>query len=182
METRLLLALGMCFLAACGDEDKGGTAADTAALKGCFFDFSADVRSGPNAGLKLEGELMVMERPAGGNAVAFVQKDQTEEEPLIVDATFAGGQVTLRFPLAQGTIVGTGPMDADLSTCPDDLAGDLTGPAEGDTGDWIGSFCIYNFDLCVAAVSFVGRSTCFAGCSYAGYTDAACNQTCGTNN
>jgi hypothetical protein len=184
MQLNRVLMLMAGLLVACGGDDEGETEAGADALKACFMDFTADVRSGPNAGLKLEGELMIFERAGADPLVAFAQKGASEgaTEPASIPATFANGQVTLTFAVAQGNIVGTGPMSADLSTCPEELVGDLVGPADGDSGDWIALVCLANPSACIAAVSIIARATCFSGCSLAGNSDSVCNMSCGTNN
>jgi len=163
-------------------DDGGDDGVTTTAAPYCASDFTADVRSGPHAGMHLEGTLVVMEKAGGGVSAFLAHAGQDGDEPMQVPATLANGQLTLSFGVEGGTIVGTGAFDGDYDNCPEELEGDFTGPAEGDTGDWIAGFCYYNLSACIAAVTFAGKATCFAGCSYAGYTDAACNQTCGTNN
>lgn len=52
-----------------------------------------------------------------------------------------------------------------------------TGPTATDKGDWLIGFLIRNLTGQTSAIA----ATCFAGCSYAGYSDATCDSTCHTD-
>jgi len=176
-----LMMICVCFTNGACDSGEGDSLSTTVAPY-CASEFRADVRQGPHAGMSVTGTLVLMPRPAGGVAAFLAHPGQEGDEPMEVPATLTNGQLTLTFAVPEGTIVGSGPFDGDYESCPEELLGDLTGPVSGDSGDWAGLLCFQNLSACITAVTFVGRATCFAGCSYAGYTDAACNQTCGTNN
>lgn len=176
-----VLSCAIALAPACDSDSDGGTPAVEAAPY-CSSDFVADVRHGPNAGMHLAGELVLMPKPGGGVTAWLAHEGQSGDEPMEVPATLVDHQLTLSFALDEGTIQGTGAFDGDFDHCPESFEGTLTGPAVGDDGDWLASVCFGFLDVCLQIVKGVAGATCFAGCSYAGYSDATCNQTCGTSN
>lgn len=132
------LVLGV--LSACGAG--GNTAQEPAASEatlmatGCVWQaFDATVRTGPHAGSAVSGQLVLAALdgtdklyghlfPAGGGGGVPVSGSHT-------DTT-----LQLSFQSELGTLDGAGAVDGTL--CKEGVEGLLTGPAEGDAGDWIG--------------------------------------------
>lgn len=96
----------------------------------CFSSFRADVREGPNAGAAVVGTLAMTDAPEA----VFFDGTSTLEVPM----TLSGEDVTLDFVLDAGTVHGTGTMPFAIEECVGEMDGPLTGPGEGDTGDWLG--------------------------------------------
>jgi hypothetical protein len=110
----------------------------------CHIPFEAEVRSGPNAGLAVAGELMLAAEADGSTIGALVLADGTKI-PLV--GQVSGRAVHLLFMLdvsadasAPRVILGTGTAltDIDDETCGTWLGGPFSGPDEGDLGDWVG--------------------------------------------
>lgn len=177
----------------CGDdgEDQGEPLDDWEATW-CDQDFEATVHAGPNTGLALVGHLQLTfdEEMAslGGTFIA----DATASDPstaIEVDGSVANGQVTLRFHLADGRIIqGSGPISADALACKPgmEFEGNLTGPDAGDTGDWrtitvqfgAGGIRVLVDGVTLSTTGLLYYYTCFAACSYSGYSDAVCSDGC----
>lgn len=105
----------------------------------CQYLFDATVRTGPNTGANVHGTLSLLQNTDTG-AVGYVFPD--DGGALVpVAAQFGDNHaITLTFTLPDGaTIVGTGTTVSSVATCYGAIVGSLTGPAEGDAGDWIGA-------------------------------------------
>lgn len=120
-------------LAAC--TPPGNAALDSAevvdAVPVCFSSFRADVREGPNAGAAVVGTLAMTDAPEA----VFFDGTSTLDVPM----TRSGDAVTLDFALDAGTVHGTGTMPFSVAECVGEMEGPLTGPGEGDAGDWLGT-------------------------------------------
>lgn len=115
--------------------DSGDTASDLISAPFCVTSFSASVRSGPNAGLELPGVLVTVDDDSSISG-SFLG---TGGAPLPVPVTLEGDKITLAFNVEAGTILGTGTTESSVEGCTGVMLGDLTGPAEGDIGDWAGT-------------------------------------------
>ncbi|HVV88260.1 MAG TPA: hypothetical protein VHE35_34700 [Kofleriaceae bacterium] len=181
---RLACAIALASLAACT------TDTSTTAAPLCGMDFSVDVTDGPSAGMHVAGQLQIAMDPNGdelaGSLIPTGVAVDDDADQIPVSGTYDGSSVTLRFDTANGTIVGTGPWNGQCTHAAQ-LSGNAMGPRPGDGGHWLGSItdeCLFGTKYsCAAAIALeAGKRACFAGCSYAGNTDAHCNQTCGTDN
>ena len=74
-------------------------------------------------------------------AVALIEQEMNGIEHLLYmesSAELGVGSVTLTFSVpGLGDLMGVGAFDAE--TCLDSIEGELTGPADGDAGDWAGT-------------------------------------------
>lgn len=105
------------------------------ALISCLYDFSADVTTGTNAGTQVSGELSLTEAEDGSMEA---EMSEASADGIDVDAEVVDGTITLTFSVPSlGEIEGVGAFDAEA--CLDTIEGELTGPAEDDTGHWLGT-------------------------------------------
>jgi hypothetical protein len=101
--------------------------------------FEATVLQGKNAGLTLQGTLILQADAAG--------RLMTRLTPKTGNATRGSGQVNGRainlfFDLGAGkNIFGTGTLDHDFAECKGVLGGTFAGPDRADTGTWGCSCC-----------------------------------------
>jgi hypothetical protein len=107
--------------------------------QGCYYLFDATVRSGPSMGANLHGRLIFFETEPDVIAGSVIPLEGEDMTPL---ATMTGalqeGMITLNFTLPDGAMInGVGPMRGTVRDC-ETLIGTLTGPGDGDAGDWIG--------------------------------------------
>jgi hypothetical protein len=118
----LLLAVGL-FLSA--------TAQTSPQLVGKF---TGTVRLGPNAGLVFQGNLTLSLGAGGAVKGTLVRPDGP---PIAVTGTVVGQAITWVFDLGGGRyIFGTGGLNRDIRQKPSTVGGTLSGPSEGDIGDW----------------------------------------------
>jgi hypothetical protein len=129
-----LIALAtLAALPACGS---GGSSPVEAAT--CTYDFEATVREGPSAPFQTEGVLVVATDSDGHMAGVYRPYDATSVDDLLVpDVAVSDGMIELGFHTQGGTILGSGVVAAG-DECEGTLLGDLTGPGDGDAGDWDG--------------------------------------------
>jgi hypothetical protein len=136
-------------MAGCGSESGTPTNTADAAVTTCTRAFEATVTAGPDMGTKLVGRLTLNRTSATtvtGQVVPVVDADAGAplegqiNQTVPVTGVIAGNQLTLTFMLPGGrTMTGTGTLPAS-GICPargEQLTGGLTGPAAGDTGDWL---------------------------------------------
>jgi len=96
--------------------------------------FSADVRSGPDIGLSLWGELRT--RAAKSGEITGSLFPGGGGRPVPVSGQITGRTVNLAFHLPGGRLMsGTGTLPVGNRKTPR-LVGTLTGPRPGDRGDW----------------------------------------------
>lgn len=172
------LALSFLSLAACGSPPP-----ELPPL--CDSDFRVTVRSGPSAGLDLNGKLaLVLQDPAHISGTFTTSASETSTAKFIrVTGSVQNNTISIALATPQGTITGTGPFPTANLSCPVGtmVQGSFTGPMAGDSGDWLGTLTkLYLKGLAVS--SDLGPYACFAGCSYLGESDSYCNGLCGTNN
>lgn len=154
-------------LAGCATDDAAGSPAGdggtaTAASAACSYDFSATVRSGPAAGTEVAGALYISRTTDDAFMGSLRPRDGSA--PLTVGGHLAAGQMTLQIQLADGrTMTGSGAYAGAFEACQMNLAGELTGPSAGDTGDWLSQ-----------------RILCNARCNTC--IDNACGETCSRPN
>ena len=112
---------------------------EVAQMPFCEYRFEATVRSGPDAGLALNGTLALMQN-SDTAAVGYVYSlDQTATAVPVLAELGDQNAVTLTFTLAADqSIIGTGYLTANINSCFGGIEGVLTGPTSGDVGDWIG--------------------------------------------
>lgn len=137
------------FTLACEDGNGGGddmaaddtpeVAASSSELRMCRYeDFSVEITSGPNAGLKLAGKLNLVVRPA---AKAFTGAFEVDAESFLVRGQQgANGQIALTVRTPEGYVSGIGPLDHTL--CGEDadgIEGIAVGPTVGDENDMGGT-------------------------------------------
>ena len=118
---------------------------EVAQMPFCEYRFEATVRSGPDAGLALNGTLALMQN-SDTAAVGYVYSlDQTATAVPVLAELGDQNAVTLTFTLAADeSIIGTGYLTANINSCFGGIEGVLTGPTSGDVGDWIGTSCTLN--------------------------------------
>ncbi len=144
------LSLLVAALGACSDQDGAPAASALQRVTACSYQFTADVRMGPSAPLHLAGTLDLVPRldryfegrlvPASG-----------AEVPVIGQLTPDGRSIMLQFTLSDGRVInGVGPLPSGTSMCRGPLAGELRGPADGDTGDWLTATQV-TLDTCATA-------------------------------
>ena len=137
----LLLILTACQPGASQPPSVAQTTAPAAAARtACEVrDFEATVLQGKNAGLSLQGTL-ILQADATGRLI-------TRLTPKTGNATQGSGQVNGRainlfFDLGGGkNIFGTGTLDHDFAECKGVLGGTFAGPDRADTGTWGCSCC-----------------------------------------
>jgi hypothetical protein len=134
----VLILMGV--LAGCG-----GASADAS----CDAAFEATVKTGPDTDTLLFGQLhldQLSDTTWSGYLDPYTASDAGPVPPtqitekVTVTGTTAGDSITLTFALADGRkMTGTGqvPSGQSLCTASGKVTGDLTGPAAGDTGDWV---------------------------------------------
>lgn len=126
MRIRPLLALAP--LAACGGkgEDSGSE---------CSIAFAATVNAGPSLGTELLGTLRFRIDPAGALEGELETEDGTS---IPVTGSADMNAINLAFALGEDqTIFGVGTSDQPVAECTGTFGGPFTGPAEGDSGDWL---------------------------------------------
>lgn len=110
----------------------------------CVFNFEADVRSGPSAGLALVGVLRVPAQTTGtfDDGVLIVADPANPDviTSITVVGQANGRAINLLLDVGDGDAVyGVGTLETDLATCTGRVGGPLVGPAPGDQGDWAAS-------------------------------------------
>jgi hypothetical protein len=96
-------------------------------------DFVGTVRLGPDAGTVWQG-LLILNVAANGEITGTL-KDSTGT--LKVSGTVTGQSITLVFDLGDSKyVIGTGGLNKDVRNNPTIMGGTLSGPNEGDIGDW----------------------------------------------
>src|SRR3989338_4800 len=158
----------------------------------CMMPGELNITAGPNAGKTLKGKLqMVFDPTSGSNKVGgdffvpqFNKLDLCDDggnaalsKHLEMTGEVVAGEVTMTFTLPDRTqtMVGTGSFDLEeAKKClkGSEVEGLLEGPEISDSGDWI----FTSIKIIKAAAPYA----CFSGCSYAGGTDAECDNLCGT--
>lgn len=114
------------------------------AMVACSIPFEASVRSGPNAGFSVTGELQLVAE-ADGSVTGALMLEDGAQIPLVGQVN--GRAINLLFAVdispdaaSPRVIFGTGtaltPIDAE--TCGTWLGGPFSGPDAGDLGDWVG--------------------------------------------
>ena len=138
---RLSLAAALTLVAACGGSGAGGGGGGGAGaspprkLAACKYDFQANVTQGPDSGLSLHGSLVLA---ADGDGAFGTLTADGMSQPIPTAAAIDGEQITLQFSLSDDTVIeGTGALSGTLAQCSGMMTGTLTGPAAGDTGDWL---------------------------------------------
>ena len=119
-----------------------GQAQRSMAGDSCLYAFAVHVTDGPDKGRSYEGMLTIRAPSATTIAGTFAVGSPDAGAPMDVrvDGKIGAGQVTLTFHFPDGTTVtGSGPAMA-TGACPATTSGTATGPREGDTGDWGGTF------------------------------------------
>lgn len=173
MRIEPLLVLSL--LAACGEPDGPQS---TAPLAACVYDFTADVREGPDAPLHIEGKVTLAMYDDGALAGELEQGDTFTP----VAGRLADGRIELRFDLGDGKAInGMGPFAGDYEDCGGDLVGDLAGPVEGDAGDWLAYPVDYLDQLCtvnVCAYRPRTRNECTLYCGIGKALSGAAYETC----
>lgn len=152
--SRLALAAAACALPACGGEDtdedtagdpaagETGTAAQGVVM--CdYHTFEVEVVSGPSAGTKVEGSLLLVLTPPSTRLVGTLG---TAAGAIPVTGAYArGGEVSLTFHTADGYVMGLGRAGEDFCNGDATLEGVAVGPrvsetddlGESDTGHWL---------------------------------------------
>lgn len=125
-------------LFACGDngDDDGFETRDYPV---CQYDFEATIRSGPDAGLAVHGELTLADLGdlKSGTAVGELVLDDEAGSRIVVSAK-TGADLDLYFWLADGTMIhGNGTLTSSVGSCPARIEGSALGPHEGSVGDWL---------------------------------------------
>jgi len=100
-----------------------------------YSDFVALVSTGPNASLKLQGVLQLVQ---GDDAKLYgsLYHDYAFTESIPVIGSISGSMLSLSLLSQRGTLAASGTLSGAFSTCPQPLGGTFTGPQAGDTGDW----------------------------------------------
>lgn len=110
--------------------------APTAAVT-CLSQFEATVHHGPNAGLAVTGKLLFTLDHAGALTGGIATADGSEI-PVVGQAN--GRAINLTFQLdEQQYLFGVGSAENPITTCTGYWGGSFTGPASGDSGDWLAS-------------------------------------------
>jgi hypothetical protein len=92
------------------------------------------IRLGPDTGEVWQG-LLTLDIAADGAMSGTLE--QSSGETLPVSGTVTGQSITLVFELSDGKyVIGTGGLNRDIHDNPTVLGGTLSGPNEGDIGDW----------------------------------------------
>lgn len=129
----LLLATASVGIGACGSTDP-----EPVEAAACAYEFEANVRQGPSAPFQTRGLLVVATDSAGAAAGVYRPVDAaTVDDLLVPDVTIADGTIGLGFHTPGGVVEGSGALTGD-GGCVDTLLGDLSGPTDGDAGDWDG--------------------------------------------
>ncbi len=95
--------------------------------------FVGTVRLGPDKGMSWKGILKLSVASSG--AVSGVL-ERSGAASVKVSGTAMGQSITLVFDLGGKYVFGTGGLNRDIRQNPTALGGTLSGPAEGDIGDW----------------------------------------------
>lgn len=107
------------------------TAQASTELKG---NFTGTVRLGPDMGAVWQG-LLTLSVAADGTLAGTLE--QPTGETIIVSGTAIGQSITLIFDLGDGNyVIGTGGLNRNIHDHPTIMGGTLSGPNEGDIGDW----------------------------------------------
>jgi hypothetical protein len=97
-------------------------------------EFVGTVRLGPDKDKVWQGHLRFAVDAMG--AVTGML-EQTSGETIGVSGTVTGQSITLVFDLGDGKyVIGTGGLNKDVRNNPTIMGGTLSGPNEGDIGDW----------------------------------------------
>jgi|JI10StandDraft_1071094.scaffolds.fasta_scaffold128200_2 hypothetical protein len=124
-------------LGACDEASDPAATEQTTPIQACTFDFTADVREGPSAPMQLAGKITLAE---GADGLVRAQLDLADTTVQTTGTLVDDRLIHLHFSLPDGgAIHGVGPLPSALGDCTGELEGDLVGPAEGDTGDWLAS-------------------------------------------
>ena len=142
---RLPLFASLLALVACQNDPKDSATA-------CSLDFAASVNAGPSMGTELAGTLRLDLAADGTLSGELSQEDGSTVE---VVGSANGYAINLAFTLsADAVIYGVGTSDMPVAECTGTFGGPFTGPAEGDSGDWLarafgvdGSTPSYNADF-----------------------------------
>lgn len=113
-------------LAGCGSSAQGGGS--------CSGPFEASVRSGPNAGLSVAGDLQLQFDGEGRLSGALVLNDG---QRIGASGQTVGQAISLLFDVSGQKIFGVGTLEMNLQSCKGISGGPLTGPQPGDNGDWL---------------------------------------------
>lgn len=161
MITVLLTGLAMVAMMGCGS---GGSTIQK--LTSCSYDFTADVRSGPNAGVRLVGKLVLGQTPEGNLLGRLTPTGKTDH--VMVTGKITTDTITLQFWFKDGIMVkGTGPHKTTTGKCQDKLDGDLVTPVAADKGDWLAT-----------ALSLDAGNVCVSGCTFVPTNQQQCVNTC----
>jgi hypothetical protein len=96
-------------------------------------DFVGTVRLGPDAGAVWQGLLTLNVTTDG--AISGTLEEATGT--ISVSGTVTGQSITLVFAFADGKhVIGTGGLNRAINKQPSFMGGTLSGPSEGDIGDW----------------------------------------------
>lgn len=155
------------------------TDATDASLPQCSYDFTATIRSGPSAGTEVRGSLAMVQSGTTVNSilVPMGSADRNTTTSVAVPTTASNGNITLTIPQGSANIVGTGAFSG-FSPCPSQLAGTLTGPMSGDTGDWLGTIqfssglgCTFYVLYCKSSCPSCSTGNCAENCRAGGVCD-----------
>ena len=185
----LLAPLSALALFACGDADDGTPEARDYPV--CAYDFEATIRSGPDAGLAVQGTLTLADLDALKPGAGFGELvlDETGASRLAVSAR-TGADLDLAVWLADGTMIhGSGALSSALGTCPARIEGSALGPRAGSTGDWLALGTVNLTCTLQCGCPFDAQSAtpaCQNACVLLGQdpataTGAACVEACVTN-
>ena len=100
----------------------------------CMITFDASVRTGPDAGWTLKGNLVLTVDPTGSATGVLTQADGSDVKAV---GQVNGRAINLAFDLGQDMyIFGAGTLTNTLSECTGQVGGPFAGPKAGDLGDW----------------------------------------------
>lgn len=103
----------------------------------CNTQFEATVHHGPNAGLSVTGTLLFFLDHSGEVSGVVVTGDGRE---IPTSGQANGRAINLTFQLdEQQYLFGVGSAENPINTCTGYWGGSFTGPASGDSGDWLAS-------------------------------------------
>lgn len=100
----------------------------------CNGPFEASVRTGPNAGMNLAGDLQLSFDNQGRLSGTLVLNDGSK---IGTSGQTVGQAISLLFDVGGEKIFGVGTLESDLQMCTGVSGGPLTGPKAGDGGDWL---------------------------------------------
>jgi hypothetical protein len=147
----------------------------TSKMAACAYTFDATVRNGPSKGANVRGLMALTEINPNEFAGFVVDKNSMKSgKPTLtaVAGKVNAKQISLTFTLSDKTqIKGVGPFGDKFSDCTAAVEGDLTGPKDGDVGDWLAAANDGGRAACIAA----GVRRCIAQYGPNGSADCAVN-------